>query len=71
MRTDSTTAPPPPENQGFSSANGSWLLDTRKDTIIVKKKSTHTCFLVCKGLSIDDVDNEEHRVSADTTGSWF
>ena len=39
----------------------------RKDTI-KNKVSTH--FLVCKGLSIDDVGEgvEGHRISGDTTG---
>ena len=48
--TDSTIAPRP--NQRFSLTNVSWLLDTKKE-IIENKVSIY--FLVCKGLSIDDV----------------
>ena len=43
---------PPKKNQRFSSTNVSGLLDTRKDTV---ERKISTCFLVCKGLSIDDV----------------
>ena len=51
LRTGSTIAPPP-QNQRFSLTNVSGLLDTRKDTLETK---VSTYFLVCKGLSIDDV----------------
>ena len=43
---------PPSQNQRLSLTKGSWLLDRRKDTT-ERKVSIH--FLVCKGLSIDDV----------------
>ena len=43
----------PPQKLRFSLTNVSWLLDTRKDTIIASILSIY--FLVCKGLSIDDV----------------
>ena len=44
----------PPENQRFSLTNvsSSGLLDARKDTI---EKKVSIYFLVCEGLSIDDV----------------
>ena len=48
--TDSTIAPP--LNQRWSLTNDSWLLDTRTDTTEI---GVSTYFLVCKGLSIDDV----------------
>ena len=48
--TDSTIAPP--KANDFSFTNVLWLLDTRKDTI---ENKVSICFLVCKGLSIDDV----------------
>ena len=54
--TDSTIAPP--QSQRSSLTNVSWLLGTRKATI-EKKGSVY--FLVCKGLSIDDIG-----VSTDT-----
>ena len=56
--TDSTIVLP--QNQRFPLTNVSWLLDKRKGTI--EKKSVHTIFLVCKGLTIDDVGG----VSRDT-----
>ena len=43
---------PPPKNQRFSITNVSWLLDTRKDAI---ESKVSIYFLVCKGLSVDDV----------------
>ena len=42
----------PPKTQRFSSTGISWLLDTRKDTI---NRKVSIYFLVCQGLSIDDV----------------
>ena len=48
--TDSTIAPP--SNQRWSLTNDSWLLDKRTDTT---ENGVSTYFLVCKGLSIDDV----------------
>ena len=43
---------PPQKNQRCSRTNVSWPLDTRKDAI---ENEVSTCFLACKGLSIDDV----------------
>ena len=48
--TDATIAYPP--NQRFLLTKVSRLLDTRQDTLDGK---VPTCFLVCKGLSIDGV----------------
>ena len=54
-KTDSTMAPPK-TSDFLSRTFHSGLLDTtRKDDIIERKLSTHMHFLVCKGLSIDDV----------------
>ena len=49
----------PPQNQRFSLANVSWLLDTRKDTV---EKNVFICFLVCKGLKIDTVGGSRDTV---------
>ena len=51
--TDSTIAPPP-KPAIFFNEKVSWLLDTRKGTIIIAKKVS-TYFLVCKGLTIGDI----------------
>ena len=44
--------------------------EARKDTV---GRNVPTYFLVCKGLSIDDVGEgvEGHRIPGDATGSWF
>ena len=65
LRTDSTIAPP--EYQRFSLSNVSWLLDTRKDTI---EKQVSTYFVVCKGLTIDNVGVSSDTVQEMETGSW-
>ena len=57
-----STIPLPPKKLRFSLTSVSGLLDIRKDAI---DRKVSTCFLVCKGLSIDDVWEgvEGHRNS--------
>ena len=56
--TDSTIAPP--QNQRFSSTNVSWRCSTQGRVLLLETEASIR-FLVCKGLSIDDV-----RASRDT-----
>ena len=64
--TDCTIAPPPKTGGFLSRTLHSWLLDTRKDTNKNKVSTYSLCFLVCKGLSIDDVGVSRDTVFQET-----
>ena len=68
--TDSTIAPP--KKQRFSLTNVSWLLDTKKDTVVEKERCPHIFLCAKRGLSIDDVGVSRDTVFQEIRpGSWF
>ena len=75
--TDSTIAPPPPQNQRFPSTNVSWRCSTRGTMLLLKKMSScislvakdYTYF---KCISNDGIQAAGGTVFQDNTaGSWF
>ena len=51
---DATIAPPPKKKQRFSLPNVAWL--ARQEKGYTNETKVSTCFLVCKSLSIDNVE---------------